>query len=243
MLYIFGDSLTAGNIGIGIPSQLRKDYHIELTARGVDGDTMTGVTKRVLRFLRGHGSLKDGELLLIECGSNDLLLPRFVESDTARQLISSTRPPIEDPDSFIARYSEQLRQIVGLAGDAGKVGICTVPPLGEVLTTDIQQERARFNTLIAETAAELGCALVDISSAVEQVLNEHPERSDYFLDRLSSMVQDALQIRGDRSRADRLSRKRGLVATTDGVHLNGTGAEAASQACREFLSRSLQGSF
>lgn len=234
MIHLFGDSLSSGNIGMPLPWGIEQIFGIKMTAHAVDGDTMRGVTARALRYVKKHPS----DALILECGSNDLLLPHFLHSGDAErkqfagQLIHSSRNPAEDIDEFVEKYTSALRELAFIVND---IALTSIPILGEQLDTPIQQKRREFNHRLELTARQLGLQYIDISKPLEELVRSGDSQSDYFFESTDNFSRDARYVAGDRKQADKLSAQRGLYATIDGVHLNARGAEAAASAFEEFI--------
>lgn len=231
MLLIAGDSITAGHIGIAFTSYLPIE---DLMIRGIDGDTMRGVTARVLRYLSNTRIQRSVDALLIECGGNDILLPSFSADPFAAALIQRGKEPIADAQQFIREYSAALDAILeiwtGLGKDPTKIAVASIPPLGEYRDGPMQLTRSLYNGLIREAATQRSFTFIDLS--FEQLLSGSP---GYCLDDLMAMSSDALLVGKDPQKAEQLSRSRGLHFTIDGVHFNERGARAAAEACSSFL--------
>jgi lysophospholipase L1-like esterase len=234
MIHLFGDSLSSGNIGVSLPSAIQQTFNINMCVHAVDGDTMRGVTARALRYVKKQAV----DALILECGSNDLLLPHFLQSgDASRkqfasQLIHSSRRPAEDIDEFIGEYTGVLPE---LAFIVDRIALVSIPILGERLDTPLQQKRREYNHRMKLTARQLGLHYIDITRPLEELVRSGGSQSDYFFESTDNFTRDARLIAGDPNKADKLSSERGLHATIDGVHLNAQAAEAAASAFKEFL--------
>lgn len=234
MIHLFGDSLSSGNIGISLPWAIQQSFGINLTVHALDGDTMRGVTARALRYVKKHPA----DALILECGSNDLLLPHFFQSgDAGRkqfagQLIHSSRRPAEDIDEFIEEYTSALRE---LAFIVNHIALTSIPILGEQLDTPLQQKRREYNHRLELTARQLGLRFINLTKPLEELVRSGETQSDYFFESTDNFSRDARYVAGDPKRAEELSAQRGLHATIDGVHLNARGAQAAASAFEEFI--------
>lgn len=234
MIHLFGDSLSSGNIGMSLPWAIEQIYDINMSVHAVDGDTMRGVTARALRYVKKYPS----DALILECGSNDLLLPHFLHSGDAerkqfaRQLIHSSREPADNNDEFVEQYTSALRELAFIVND---IALTSIPILGERLDTPIQQKRREYNHRLELTARQLGLQYINISKPLEELVRSGGRQSDYFFESTDNFSRDAQYIAGDPKRAEGLSAQRGLHATIDGVHLNARGAEAAASAFEDFI--------
>ncbi len=244
MILIAGDSLSSGNIGIGYTTFLpERDYLI----RGIDGDTMRGVTERVLRYLKQRRVTDGLEGIIIECGSNDVLLPWLLQSgnpvfrEAAAGLVNERTAPEGSPASFASVYDRQLGRIVAAAAEAGlspdRIAVTDIPPVGEDLSSPIQGIRAEYNRRVQELAAQAGAQLIGLGSVLETAYSSFQPvpPGTYFMDEPGNFVRDAAFIADDEAKAAELSRKRGLTLTVDGLHLNGRGARIAARAFTGFI--------
>jgi lysophospholipase L1-like esterase len=234
MIHLFGDSISSGNIGMSLPWAIEQSFGINMSVHAVDGDTMRGVTARALRYVKKHPA----DTLILECGSNDLLLPHFLQSgDAGRkqfagQLIHSSSRPAEDIDEFVEEYTSTLRELAFIVND---IALTSIPILGEQLDTPIQQKRREYNHRLKLMARQLGLQFINLAKPLEELVRTGGSQSDYFFESTDNFTRDARFIAGDPSKADKLSSERGLHATIDGVHLNARGAEAAASAFKEFI--------
>jgi lysophospholipase L1-like esterase len=101
-----------------------------------------------------------------------------------------------------------------------------IPPLlmGEDLGNRWNHKFYEIEHLISKIACEFdNVSLVDIRSIFCSHLKEAPV-SEYIAKSAWGVLVDALFVNNNQA-VDRVSRKRGLILTLDGVHLNGKGAE------------------
>ncbi len=234
MILIAGDSLTAGNIGIGFKEFLPDNSNL---LRGIDGDTMRGVTTRTLRYIKQQKVRSELEGIILECGNNDVLLPYLQDSsiqvfqDAAHSLIRKGSEPIADPDEFARIYSEQLRIIIAetssILSSPQLIGITTLPPLGEDLLHEIQGYRTAYNNHIRSIAKELSLSLIDLDSTILSLYRGAPPFTSppYFMDVPDNFIKDARLIGSDHEAAEILTHQRGLNYTIDGLHYNAAGAQ------------------
>jgi lysophospholipase L1-like esterase len=238
MIHLFGDSLSSGSIGISLGDALKWELQVDIQAHAVDGDTLRGVTKRAIRYVKSHPV----ESLIIECGSNDLLLPFFMESgdsgqrEFAERMVHESRKPVDDLEQYITVLTEAVG---ALRSSVDHIAITSIPPLGEDTESPLQTKRRAFNDGIAASLNQLGVSFIDISSPIELLLEDRERGDSYLFDSMENFSRDARFVQGSEQRAQELSAKRGLIATIDGVHLNGSGARAAASAFKTFVSRTI----
>ncbi len=234
MRFFFGDSLTAGRLGISYTRFLQELPNSFF--RGVDGDTVAGVLYRARSTLRSKPPERL-QALIIEGGSNDLLLPAVAESGlawaaAAAALIKPGREPVGDPGQFIralAQGIETLLQMEPLQTAGSKaVAVMTLPLLGENLSSPLNKEKRKLSAAVRDLCRSMGLTCIDI----EPVLEDAASGSSFFPtdEDPDIFTRDAVFIAGSELRARELSERRGLAVTTDGLHLNAAGA-ALTAAC------------
>lgn len=247
----FGNSLTLGNLGIGFSTCLHPAEDTELLFRGVNGDTMLGVTSRVLSFLKRRINTENLLSLVIECGANDLLLPYVSEVDTAwalavKALLQKGKEPISNPKELIPLFSRRLESVAEAVDSfnlpISSVAVMTIPILGEDLFSRLNIRKREVNTAIKNICKETGIICIDSEYVLEQIIINRSSELDngyYFFPTSESpdlFITDADFIAGNPENADSLSQKRGLIVTVDGLHFNSTGALAVAKIVDEFLS-------
>jgi lysophospholipase L1-like esterase len=246
----FGNSLTTGNLGIGFSSYLRTSEMTKLLFRGINGDTMLGVTSRVLSFLKRKHNTVHLQSLVIECGANDLLLPYVsgVDSNWAlasKSLIQKGKEPVPNYKQFITSFAQRLETIIEVLSccniPASSIAVMTIPLLGEELSSWLNTQKRVFNTAIKNICNSTGIFCIDAESELEQIVTDSPAEialDHHFFPTSESpdlFTSDAEFIAGDPDKADFLSNKRGLTVTVDGLHLNSRGALSVAKKVDEFL--------
>lgn len=252
MILIVGDSLTSGYIGIGFSQYLTDTSSTEITFRGIDGDTMLGVTGRAVNYLTQRRISSRITGLVLQCGGNDILLPALLRSDnpqwrqTGRDLIQEGNPPIAAAGDFQTTYRDRIRTVLARGESIPllpyHIAITTIPPIGEDLSHPLHELRDSHNEMIRELVTDLGIRLIDLDTALSNELRSlqaYDEvtsiRQPYFINDTDNFLNDALYIKKDPASADSLSASRGLHITVDGIHFNSRGAEIAARAFRPFI--------
>lgn len=241
MIPCFGDSLTAGTIGIGFSAHLTHNAQA-FTPRGINGDTLRGITARAEQYLmrRKTASL---EGFIIEAGNNDLLLPAMAAVSPAwkqavEALIREDCEPISEQRIFLETYAKRLKSIMTLAEiSPARIGIMSLPPLGENLSTSLNRKRMQFNSSIAALTAELGLSFIDIAKPLEEEIYLHGKAKPFFPGEAAPGLfeRDAVETGNSPERLEELSEKRNLVVTTDGLHFNERGSTIAAEPVDLFL--------
>ncbi len=213
-ILFIGDSITEGKIGIGYVDIIQH-YFPEFRCKnhGRGGDTISGIFTRLLKILKTH--TENYDIIVIEAGHNDLFLP-YVKS---RWKFTSIRKvtPLNKIKDF---YDNGLRTI-SLHSKA-KIIITTLSCLGEDLNSSINQKRRLVNDQIKEVGSKHGAYVADVSPFFDKILRksisgynlmDHPLNLplDYFRSKRVNWVE-------------KISRKRQLMLTIDGGHLNSKGA-------------------
>ena len=220
---LLGDSLTAGNLGIPYTEYLKLPEESRVINHGMDGDTILGVCSRLDDALRTDKP----DILVIQTGANDLLLPEmaardgnwtpFIEEMTARGSL-----PTPNYNTFAEIYTDMIEA----ASSRGIDGIVcvTIPPIGENLGSERNHRRVEYNRQIRETAGAAGAGIADAAEKFENLLKELTPLSDWFFDNPMDFTTDTRKLHRAKG-AMALSEKRGLYLTMDGAHLNERGAE------------------
>jgi|WetSurMetagenome_2_1015567.scaffolds.fasta_scaffold387075_1 lysophospholipase L1-like esterase len=230
-ILIVGDSLTTGHAGVNYVNIIaRANPSDQVLYHGQGGDTLAGISRRLLLLIKRDTP----DLVVIEAGTNDLLLPWFRTREAAwknlaYRLKASGSVPAMDLPSFRAHYTETIEEINRFGP---RIIIMTISCLGEDLKSAINQQRKKYNNEIRRIAAMYGLLLADVGKAFDNILQAVPTPSDYLLNDFYSMFLDTL-ITTLNPGANPLSRQRGLVLTVDGVHLNQRGARIFAETIME----------
>jgi lysophospholipase L1-like esterase len=219
-----GDSLTEGVPGVSYFRLLRGRFpQHELVNLGRRSDTVGSLHRRIdgVRF----GAPFDLTFLWI--GVNDVTAsrPRVFELVTAL----SRQPAARNLDEFRSEY----RAVLDLLGRHSR-RVVTVPPVFRGEDPHSAPNRQ---------GAALAAAIVDLTHRSPNA--EYLDLRALFLDKLDAgraspylqrnplrVVWDDLTLR-DPDRIDRVSARRGLQFTADGVHLNSAGAKVVAEAFGE----------
>jgi lysophospholipase L1-like esterase len=213
-ILFIGDSITEGKIGIGYVDIIQRNFpEFQCQNYGRGGDTLSGIFTRLFKILKTETEYYD--VIVIEAGHNDLFLP-YVKS---KWKVTSIRKvtPLNKIEDF---YDNGLR-MVGLYSKA-KIILTTLSCLGEDLNSSINQKRRLVNDQIKKVGSNHGAYIADVSPFFDKILRksisgynlmEHPLNLvlDYFRSKRMNWVE-------------KISRKRQLMLTIDGGHLNSEGA-------------------
>lgn len=232
---IIGDSITEGKLGQSyIPGLKKRLPGVEIVNLGLGGDTVFGMKKRAMRYLQ-HDSRFD--VVVVVGGHNDVILPAFERMFftyrmVARAMIARGSLPFEDKKIFYNCYNSLIDMIRRLC--SADIVLTTLSCINENLTAETNRDRAACNEVIREMAARYTLLVADVGEEFDRQLTEDAGK-DYFMDRVwTTFLGDSLagKIPGA---LDKLSEKRGLSLTIDGVHLNSAGAAIYSRLIAEAL--------
>lgn len=221
-LLIVGDSLAGGLPHLCFTVALSKMLpEYEVISRGVGGDTLLGISRRVQRFV----PLFQPDVLVMEGGANDIALPNLKQRNRkwkwlAEHIEKRGSIPTSDVVDFKDLYS---RTIAEIKQQGLEIIITTLSCMGEDLKNKANKKREQFNAAIREVAEEHHIKLADVGRAFEERLRGVDIRDRYEIGRFRDPFLDTFHALTP-GRADRLSKRRGLILTIDGSHLNPQGA-------------------
>lgn len=222
-ILFIGNSITKGEIGESFVD-LFKNQHPDWDIRnaGVNGATLKNISDRIARELEGA----EYDFVVIEAGYNDIILPYLDKKGLffrvgMRYLYRKGRKPVVDPSKFQSKYGYMIQFIQSKSN--AKIILTTLGCINENLSAVVNLKRIAYNASILRLANEHDCLVADISHEVETVLKSGIQ-TDYLLSSLlNSMYFDKKKCQ-KAGGADKLSKKRNLRLTIDGVHLNSAGA-------------------
>ncbi len=213
-ILFIGDSITNGKIGIGYVDIIQHNFpEFQCKNYGRGGDTISGIFTRLLKFLKTH--VEKYDIIVIEAGHNDLFLPYVKKKWNFTSIRKVT--PLNKIKGF---YDNGLKEIS--LHTKAKIIITTLSCLGEDIKSPINQKRRLVNDWIKEVGSKYGVYIADVSSVFDKILKKsfssynllnHPLNLplDYFRSKRMNWVE-------------KISKKRRLVLTIDGGHLNSKGA-------------------
>lgn len=233
-ILVAGDSITEGITGISYLKRLQEMMpDDELINLGLGGDTIIGIGNRLLEHLKLNPHY---DIVILEAGHNDILVPTFEEQDirfklTAFSLKTRGSIPIKDPEIFKQTYTSTLKAIQKIC-DA-KLFVTTLSCINEDLSALTNIKRKLYNQKIRRLVSEFNqstsspVTIIEIAEIFDHFLGEHVQSSYLLDDYFSAFFKDAhnhISVDG----AAELSDERSLNLTIDGVHLNAKGADLYS---------------
>ncbi|MEB2301397.1 SGNH/GDSL hydrolase family protein [Lysinibacillus xylanilyticus] len=203
-----GDSLTEGRPGVSFFKQLTaKHQHIELDNLGKPGETVKSLHTRLEK-----SKLDNYDLSFLWIGVNDVY---------AKLLKMQAQPVTKDHQEFQDYYVKVLEMILA---SSKHVVLVTPALIGEAIKNTSNTEIKELSSIIQTISSKYtNVSFLNMQKVFEQHL-EHVNSSDYINTNIMRVMIDTLFYKNP-LRIDRLSKKRGLHLTLDGVHLNSKGAE------------------
>jgi lysophospholipase L1-like esterase len=234
--YLFlGDSLTAGNLGCSFVEVLKQEPRMaehSLINAGVNGFTMEGIRLKMAATLKERSQ---PEKMILGGGANDILLP-YMQSmgpewdPFIRKLKRHGSVPADNAQAF----RETVEMTLSKAFDMKipEILFCTIPCLGEDLSSALNRQRQEYNRIIKEccnhfNGAIFDCRCLDWGLIFEKELRPSQPGSSYLFRTPEDLGKDSQRLETEGE--DVLCQERNLVLTIDGAHLNSAGARLAAQ--------------
>jgi len=223
-----GNSITRGEIGESFIDLFRADYpDWEIKNAGINADTLKNISDRITHEI---SICTEYDYIIIEAGHNDVILPflrkkGFLFQLALKHLQKKGRKPLNQGD-FKSEYIKVINLIKTKTN--AKIILTTLSCINEDLSSYVNKIRSDYNHLIRNIADYNDCLLADISQEFDSILNSNIQTNfllDRFIDTVYFDSKKCQKIGG----ADKLSKKRKLQLTIDGVHLNSIGANLYKQ--------------
>lgn len=224
----FGDSLTFGSVGYSYIRYINKKYTV--INKGINGDTIAGVYKRLRRFINNPKN-DDIDIYVIAIGTNDLLLPYLstISPLWNLQMKPRVKECITDNKAFITEYHKILELILNHSKAVITVGI----PLLQLNGYPNENVQSR-NLMIKKLASQTGVSFID-SAALQQ--NAVPHMTLLYSWKHKNLVRifDGLIMLLFPFSKDWFSKLRCLELTVDGAHFNSRAAKLIGEAINKSL--------
>lgn len=229
MLICIGDSITYGRIGVSYTKYLNR----KVINKGVNGDTVAGMTVRLKKLLKSE-KYSDVPDFVVAIGTNDILLPTLKKCSPLWRVFIPMMNRVEgkvvseDIEEFCARYEEMLTLLAGK-----KVILLGIPKM-ETKKCAINEEIRERNARLAELAQKYGMRYIDTYALMDDIKAE--QEGDYFYEKTNFMrIVDAVLMTLFPFTKDPIAKSRGLKITVDGVHHNSASAKAIANAVNDAL--------
>ncbi len=226
-----GDSLLAGRYGKSPLDFSREISRFQLINRGQDGEPMAGI----LRNLEVHLRSNTPQILLMDGGANDLLIP-YMRENHPEEWIPFLRK-MERHGSIAAaslkEYSDTLKRAIKLCEKFALpfLILLTIPVICEDFSHPLHRAKKEMDQEIRRIASEgsevTQIILADFARVMDDALTSRQPGSPW-------LFRSPQDLENDRTASP--SPDRGLVYTTDGVHLNEQGAALCGEELDKILS-------
>ena len=232
VLLCLGDSITHGHIGASWVKTLRARFVSQgrLVANGgVNGQQVWNVGQRLDSALTCR---PDMAVLLI--GSNDVMAAE--RGDRAVSYVKQNKLP-QTPD--MPWSIGALRALVPrLRAAVPRVGLCTLPPLGDDPTHPVCDLVAQYNEVVRELASEHDCVLIDLHAALTPLLSPQGTPYEGSPAYVGSAIGKVMLTHYLLGRSwDSIGDAAGYGATVEGIHLRDAAADLVAELIAEFVER------
>ena len=232
----FGASLTAGTVSFDYVSLLRARLSLDgfrFINHGVNGDLAWNGFQRLDRVIAQRP-----DYVTILIGTNDV--NATLSERNRLRYHTFNRLPVERPD--LAWYEENMAAIVTRLKreTRARLAVLSLPMIGEDLEHEANRRVPLYNEAIRHLAAREMIAYLPLHERMMAYLHEHePERANLpprlaYRDGLIN-VGNALAFHAQGLSWDEVSRRNGLLLTTDGLHLNSIGGGMIADLITEWL--------
>ena len=227
----FGDSLTRGQFSANYVDMLagRPDlsgYHF--TNAGVNSDLTLNLVRRVKRVA---ARLPDQVIIMI--GSNDVIATVRPFSAAFFVLIKGMHRPVSLGYSMrniteVIHYLQEHTQ--------AKIALCSIPPLGEGLSSSPMQLVRLYNAALRKVARKEGAAYLPVFEQLTAYLAAvNGNGGRVYNGSVFLTVEFVMRHVITRETFDRYSARKGFALMTDGVHLNRLGASIVAREIEKYL--------
>ncbi|MDB4598461.1 SGNH/GDSL hydrolase family protein [Candidatus Pseudothioglobus singularis] len=229
-----GDSLTHGNIGQNWVDYLRKEFsHDVFLNEGINGNTAWQVIQRLDPILQCQP-----DLIILLIGTNDAL-GSFDINSGLRYKKNNELPEVPT----LKKYKEHLNELIEKIGIQSKIAICTLPPIGENVNSEVNKHVNLFNDYIKLIANQKNLSLLPVSDALWSEINSrtYPIKLDFNSKAMLLMMKRILggvfhHYLFKQSWND-ISRAKGQWILFDQIHLNERGAEIVYKLAKDFIAK------
>ncbi len=210
---LIGDSLTEGRPGVSFSRLLEEKYpSISFENHGKPGETIKSLHTRLSKTQIGN----QYDLIFLWIGVNDVY----------SKLLKVQAQPIAENHEEFKEYFIKILDI--LNPSQTKIVIVSPAIVGENLKNPSNNELRELSSIIHSISNNYpSVSFLNLQSEFEKKLSSIPT-SDYISTNVLNVMKDVFFYKNP-SRIDRLSKKRGLHLTMDGIHLNSEGASIVSE--------------
>jgi lysophospholipase L1-like esterase len=230
MIYIFGDSITVGSPGISYCHYLNKE--IRFKKYGLGGDTISGLLTRIKKI-----NICSNDTFIIEIGTNDIMLPYLRSKSTQWEktingIENSGRVVTNSLNEFLDKYDQLLKLLIN-----NKLAAISIPCIGENINSNLNHMVDDYNMEIKQLCDKYSKYFINFNNAQKNEIQKKQKltNENYFItNNPINMIIDVFSTKFF-SLSGHISKKRNLVTTVDGVHLNKIGAMLLAKSILPFV--------
>ncbi len=236
-ILFIGDSIIRGKQGVNFVKIIAKFFpHFKITNLGNDGETLNIISKRLLNHLR---EVNDYDFIVFEGGAGDVVIPSFLEKGKLFEFAYHHQKkkgmiPLTNSADFYSFLKKTIKEVKLLF--KGKLILITNGCFNEKLTSELNSKRNEYNKIIKQLVSEEQLLLADAGLLIDEYLKTK-NQTDYIYEIFWCVAYTDKIVTSFKTGASRLSKKRNLLVTIDGVHLNDKGAELFSQSVIKVLEK------
>ena len=229
-----GDSLTHGNIGQSWVDYLREEFpNYVFLNEGINGNTAWQVLQRLDPILECKPAL-----IILMIGTNDAL-GSFDKASGLRYKKNNNLPEVPS----LEKYKDQLPELIDKIAIQSKVAICTLPPIGENMDSEVNKHVNEFNDYIELVATQKKISLLTVSDALSSDIDsrtyslkfEYNPKAIPLLRRIFGGIFHHYLFK--KSWND-IGKAKGQWILFDQIHLNERGAKIVYKVVKNFISKS-----
>lgn len=224
MIYCLGDSLTEGKPGVSFVKYLSKKHKCKNV--GLDGDTLTGLIKRLEE--KWIDKITDSDYAVVGIGTNDILIPFFQDlsgwSSVAQSLYHRGSVPCDDLDEFNIKYNKLIDMLKTKTQNIIVFGL----PIMETTENDLDMKCSEYNKVIDRVCHNKCILFIDFRKWQNQVKSKNNNDGSYFFVSKENSKYDTVKdivMTTFMPFEEKVSKKRGLFVTVDGCHFNSRSAK------------------
>ena len=233
LIACIGDSLTHGNIGQSWVDYLRKEFPEDIFLNeGINGNTAWQVLQRIDPIL----ALKP-DIVILMIGSNDSM-GSFDKKSGIRYMRDNNLPEIPT----LEKYKHQISELIEKLREVPKIGLCTIPPIGENKDSLINNHVKNFNDSIKATTNLNNIELLPVSDEIWSDISKrtYPLLKDFD----SNAIPMMRRIFGGifhhylfKKSWNDIAKSKGQWILFDHIHFNERGADIVFKLVKKFISK------
>ena len=229
-----GDSLTHGNIGQSWVDYLREEFPNDVFLNeGINGNTAWQVLQRLDPILQCKP-----DLIILMIGTNDAL-GSFDKDSGLRYKKNNNLPEVPS----LEKYKEELPTLIDKISIQSNVAICTLPPIGENIDSEVNKHVKEFNDFIELIATQKKISLLNVSDALWSDIKSRTyslkfEYNPKVIPLLRRIFGGIFHHYLFKKTWNDIAKAKGQWILFDQIHLNERGAEVVYKLVKKFISNS-----